>query len=281
MDAAFSPQSLLQAAMAAIPKVRVAETYVLAATRPPGTKLVRASEVYVLAAVASGTAGAFGPAIPRYTQLVVHVMYSTGVGAAARFRAWTFDLDGHTFYVLDLGEEGTWVYDMLSKQWSKFETDGYGGTWNAKLGVYWSAAQRTIVSDGLNPNTYFIEPATTLDEGWRPITYVVTGGVEVHNRLSLRQYSFRLTASSGDVADPDVDAVVTMSLRFSDDRGNTWTATDPLTLEPGNFEQELAWRSLGAVRAPGRIFEIEDRGGLVKIQSADAEIEGLDDGSQG
>lgn len=35
-----------------------------------------------------------------------------------KLRAWSFNLDGHQFYVLRLAEEKTLIYDMNTQQWS-------------------------------------------------------------------------------------------------------------------------------------------------------------------
>jgi hypothetical protein len=57
----------------------------------------------------------------------------------ARFaRARSFTLDGHTFYVLDLGPEGTWLWDQVTGQWCTFETDGYG-KWSFANGTMWGS----------------------------------------------------------------------------------------------------------------------------------------------
>jgi hypothetical protein len=70
-----------------------------------------------------------------------------------------------------------------------------------------------------------------------------------------------------------------MRLRFSDDRGNTWSQYYDVTLTPSEFNGEVAWRSLGAIQAPGRIYEVSDYGGVIRIDGATADIEGIDDGN--
>lgn len=249
-------------------QVRVTGLYVLAACVGQA-KQATVSEIYGLAAIL-GT----GRLWPRVTQMATLVMYDTGVPDAKRSRAWAFQFDGHSFYVLDLGEEGTWLYDFSSGQWSRFETRGYDGQWNAKLGVYWEAKRATVVSDAVNGYLHIIDPEQPLDEAWRPIEYTVTGGVEVHHRNAHTHESFRLQASVGAIADP---LGATLTFRFSDDQGKTWRATYTATLTPQDWSQELAWRSLGIIRAPGRLFEVTSTGGLIRIDAANAEIDGMND----
>lgn len=248
---------------------RLTGLYVLAAITGQARQAV-VSEQYTLA-VTLGTDQLW----PGVTASFTLVAYGTGVPDERRGRAWTYNFDGHSFYVLDLGEEGTWVYDFTTQQWSRFDSIGHAGMWNARLGVYWAAKRANVVSDITNEYLHFIDPEQPLDEGWRPINYIVTGGVEARNRNFHTQESFRLVTSTGAVADP---LGATLTFRFSDDLGKTWRATYTHTVTPGEF-QEIAWRSLGTIRAPGRIFEVSSEGGLVRIDVADAEIEGMDDGT--
>jgi hypothetical protein len=50
-----------------------------------------------------------------------------------------------------------------------------------------------------------------------------------------------------------------------------------VVLAPGNTGGEIAWRSLGAFASPGRIFELSDSGGLIRIDGADVYLDGFDD----
>ena len=65
----------------------------------------------------------------------------------------------------------------------------------------------------------------------------------------------------------------TVTLRYSDDQGNTFTDGGTLTIEPCNFTQELQWLSLGIIQSPVRIFEVTDVGAVARLQGADAEVD--------
>jgi hypothetical protein len=41
---------------------------------------------------------------------------------------------------------------------------------------------------------------------------------------------------------------------------------------PGEFTKEVRWRSLGLMRAPGRLFEIVDSGTTVRIDGLDVDV---------
>lgn len=63
-------------------------------------------------------------------------------------------------------------------------------------------------------------------------------------------------------------------MRFSDDSGKTWSRYFDILLRDGDDNQKLEWRSLGRLRAPGRLWEISDAGGLARIDGLDADMDG-------
>jgi hypothetical protein len=205
------------------------------------------------------------------SQAVAAVVYRTGVPFTTRSSTWVFSIDGHPCYVLDLGEEGTFVFDLSTGQWSKFVTDGFTG-WNMRNGTMFGNG-RVIGGDSINGYVWEMRPDLLLDEGFRTIQHSVSGRLSTRSRLYLSCAQVRVTGSAGAV---DSVTGATMSLRFSDDNGNTWFSPPDLNLVEGDFGQEMAWTSLGSFMAPGRIFEISDVGGLVRIDGADAGIDNFD-----
>lgn len=197
------------------------------------------------------------------------VVWTTGAPNATRQRAWTFDFDGHTYYALDLAENGTVVYDLLTQQWSHFETAGYGGHWNMKNGFHWRAGKK-IVGGGISSGIlYEMSPGTFFDDGWRPVVYEVRGVLFAGDISFHRQYALRLVGSAGRTADT-ISPVLNM--RFSDDQGVTWS--DEYSVElTADSRQRIEFRSLGAFTSPGRIFRLYDQGGVKYIAYVMAEVE--------
>lgn len=188
----------------------------------------------------------------------------------SRKRAWSFELDGHTFYVMDLGQQGTFIYDQSTGQWAQFVTQGYTA-WNFANGCMWG--QRIVAGDLQTTDIWEMNPGSLFDNGATEIIHVVTGGVATRNRIYHSVDSFRLSCSFGQILDHN-GATVTLS--FSDDAGATWITMDTIAVVEGNTSQEIAWNSLGAFAAPGRIFKITDTGGFLRIEGADAGIDGFD-----
>lgn len=282
---AATTQNLL---LAAVPSTSSAgggtatsELVMLAAFPPPATKHVRATQNVMLAAVDRD-----GVPNPATSQLVVLAAYRTGSVQNLTQRAWTFTLDGHTMYVITLGDRGTFVYDQSTGEWAKWQTEGHSG-WNMEIGTTWQ--NRVIAADQNDPILWELDPTSFVDDGFKPQTRKVTGGLPVRGRAFPSNYAFSLVASLGEPnvptaenhsvvpgQDPETVHLVepTVRLRFSDDQGKTFTDAGTLTIIPGDFVQDLEWRSLGTMRSPGRVFEITDTGAIVRIDGADAETDG-------
>lgn len=69
---------------------------------------------------------------------VPEVVSTPGIAERIRKRnaamvAWTFGLDGHQFYVLTIPGQGTFAYDVSTRLWSKWGSDGRD-TWLAHVG---------------------------------------------------------------------------------------------------------------------------------------------------
>jgi len=182
-------------------------------------------------------------------------------------KAWAFVLDGHVFYVMDSSGAGTLVYDATTRQWCIWRTADLP-FWNMHRGHVWRS--RTLAADAAEGVIWEVDPHSALDEQEHPIARVVTGFQPVRGSGSSRQGSMRLSArrqtSLGDYAK--------VALRYSDDGGRTWSTARTLVLAPGVKSKRIEWRSLGRLRAPGRIWELSDLGGLVRIDGADSDMDG-------
>lgn len=198
-----------------------------------------------------------------------------------KVRAWTFSLDGHDFYVLRLGDSGTLVYDTATEQWAEWKTEDLP-FWRLQTGMNWlgmsiasfneGATAPIIAGDDTYGLLWSLVPEDGLDEDPRgpeyddiPFTRKVTGGVVTRRRDPISCNAVYLTANVGY---PQAGAA-DITLRTSDDNGVTWTDHGAITVEAANYTQEISWRSLGTFFAPGRIFELEDKGASVRLDNLD------------
>jgi hypothetical protein len=170
-------------------------------------------------------------------------------------------MDGHRFYVLPLGPEGDWAYDTITQEWCQLQTQGFDGL-NFTHGAMWDL--RVMGGDSLYPYLYELDPTQPLDEGWREVEHIVTGGIATRSRAAIGVANFTLTASVGD--DTSVDMPI--SLAYSDDNGVTYSQEFDIPLTDVS-SQLLIWNALGAFAAPGRIFRITDYAGPVRFDGAD------------
>lgn len=181
-------------------------------------------------------------------------------------QGWAFNFDGHTFYVLNSVLGKSLVYDLTTGQWHGWVTAGEV-TWNMHRGVVWKG--RVLGADAFAPRVWELDTDSELDEGELPIERLVSGFQPVRGSASIRQGSLRLTARRDD---PQGSALVRM--RFSDDGGHTWSRHHEVSLLPGDGRSRIEYRSLGRIRAPGRLWEFSDAGGLVRIDGVDTDIDG-------
>jgi hypothetical protein len=194
-------------------------------------------------------------------------------------RVWTFTLDGHDFYVIRLPQE-TLVYDLHSEQWYTWGTDDTE-TWRASDGINWiggtnnaaTYGSNVIVGDDTNGSLYWLNPMEDLDEG--PIDAPDGSRVKytfertAYGQFSTRSYdvtpcwSLKLMGSTGEYySEPS-----TVNLATSDDWGHTYKNWGDKTTPVSDYTVRVDWRSLGSIKAPGRIFRITDHGALKRIDS--------------
>lgn len=248
------------------PGLRTSQLAAMVVYSPPQAKQARTSQISGLVPYEIGKF-----TVPRTSQVYGLIVYGTGVPNQSRTRCWTFTLDGHIFYVLSLGPNGTFVYDKTTQQWCRFITDGQPG-WNMNNGAMWGT-NRIVGGDSITSQVWELDPSAVRDDGWRDINHAVTGGLATRSRVFYAVDALRLSASAGQV-DEETGATITMA--FSDDQGKTWSDPQTLTLTADDFTEEIAWRSLGSFNAPGRIFQITDIGGIIRYDGCDAFIDNFD-----
>lgn len=196
-----------------------------------------------------------------------------------RLRAWTFDLDGHEFYVLRLGNNKTLVYDLTTQQWSWWSS-GSAGSWRPNIGTNWlqsglvaqSYGSNVVVGDdnygilwALDPQQGYDDSTSAIDrenDEVRPFPRVATGQIITRGRVTIPCYQVYAVTDIGQPAYPNA----TVTLSYSDDGGINFTSAGIITAEAGNYHQEFVWRSLGLIRTSGRLFRITDDGAFATLQ---------------
>lgn len=267
------------------------------------TPLIRVSQSQVMAA------GNIQTAAMRVSQAVVNFDFDANGGAVRvpqahvlaavlgrvsdpKIRAWTFTLDGHDFYVLRLGNDETLIYDRLSEQWYNWGSDT-SDLWRAYTGQNWEGGQdflarnygsNILVGDDGNGALYFLDPRRFVDddalEGAEiPRTFLrrITGQQPTRSVDFVDDFGVQLIGSIGDMDDPTLTAI---TLYTSDDQGETYDDQGTITVDNGEFNARVEWRSLGSYNAPGRLYRIDDVGALQRVDYLDT-LGDEDDGKSG
>lgn len=272
--------------MALTPTIRISEASTLAATN--GTDL-RTSEVGVMVAVnfptqfitaSEGTVNVSANHSPdvQVSEASTLVM-GRGRVQNPRLRAWTYTQDGHDFYVLRLGDDYTFVYDLTTEQWMRFTSQEYA-FWRPNTGMNWIDGMRLAVDYGSNvivgDDTFgllwFLDPNQGYDDDTdrevlspKKFPRVATGQMIAKARQYVSCFQVYLTASGGFPSAPDMS----VELKYSDDAGNNYVSAGLQPVTAGDYTQNLDWLSLGRYSYPGRLYQIIDDGALARIDSLD------------
>jgi hypothetical protein len=211
----------------------------------------------------------------RISQLMVRAVVRGRI-ANPTIRAWTFSLDGHDFYVLRLGDDITYVYDMYSEQWMEWgEQDtpllglSCGQNWIGGNGLAQNYGSNIVVGDDNYGLLWFLDPEQPYDQHPTPenpvqtiyFNRMVMGQVVLTSRNVQPCYAVWLTT---DMGDPAYDGAE-VNLSISDDAGVTFDDMGNIVVNMGADYPELSWYSLGQITAPGRLFKITDDGAITRI----------------
>jgi hypothetical protein len=213
------------------------------------------------------------------SQWDITVVYKSSIDDPV-IRVWTYTMDGHDYYIIRLGNYETLVYDIHSEQWYTWGTEN-SSLWRPFTGMNWQGGNsnsevygsNVIVGDSSNGALYFLDPDGDLDDG--PVTDIngetpsYTFERTAYGQYPTRGYdvtpcwSLKLMGSAGEY--PEEPSTVNLST--SDDWGHTYKDWGDKTTPVGDYTVRIDWRSLGSIRAPGRIFRITDHGALKRIDS--------------
>lgn len=247
--------------------VNVANTFLLVQGRvSPDVVESRISDACLLALMDRGI-----NADVHVSMSAVLVAKKKKIEGAPRQKAWTYDLDDHSFYVLDLETQGTFVYDITSQSWTKFETQGYG-RWNFTNGFAWKSAGKIVGGDLYTSAIYEMDPDSFLDMENTPIEYRNTAILPSALRTGQRVDEARLLLS---IEKPilSIDAHPEVTLKWSDDNCQNWSPEFVMRLTDQK-QQMISWTGLGSFTNSGRVFDIKITGAFTRLDSLIVRVDG-------
>lgn len=165
----------------------------------------------------------------------------------SNIRAYTYQQDGHIFYVMTGGNlETTLVYDAATQQWHEraaLEADGLYSTHKGTTSMY--AFGKHLVGDKTSGNVYhmsldYYDDAGTEIRAKRVFTHLNNEGKSFSiNELQV-DYEYGVGLTLGQGSDPMV------WLRVSEDGGRTWGSEFLASIgKIGEYKARCAWRRLG------------------------------------
>ncbi len=188
--------------------------------------------------------------------------------------AYTYQQDGHSFYVLNFPTANTtWVYDAATGAWHERAGFDGGDFTRHRANSQCSFGGQTIVGDFENGNIYALDSETYADNGeiqkwlrsWRALP---TG----QNRLNrTAQHSLQIDSQSGIGSEAGSDPQ--MMMRWSDDGGHTWSNEHWRSMgKIGEYGFRTIWRRLGmTLKLRDRVYEVSGTD-PVKIAIMGAEL---------
>lgn len=171
--------------------------------------------------------------------------------AEGPLKAWVMPLDGHLFYIL-IGSTFAGAYDFSTQQWC--ELSSYGrASFRAHCGV--AVGTDIYAGDDTTGTIWAMDGSVASDDG-AAMQRVFTAGL-THAGKTFPCTDLQVDASVGQTADlSGQGANPVIEMRFSRDGGNTWSDWAPASLGAmGKYRNRAAWRRLGLIDAPGRVFE--------------------------
>ena len=190
--------------------------------------------------------------------------------------AYTYQQEGHTFYVLTFpSANATWVYDAATQAWHE-----RAGLTNGEFTRHRSNCQcnfkgNIVVGDFENGNIYTLDLQTYADNGsaqkwlrsWRALP---TGQ---NNLKRTTHHSLQLDCETGVGLSTGQGSNPLAMLRWSDDGGHTWSNEHWSPMGGiGQYGKRVFWRRLGmTLKLRDRVYEVSGTD-PVKISIVGAEL---------
>ena len=191
------------------------------------------------------------------THAVEHAIAGYANASVSNARAYAYQQEGHSFYVLNF-DEATWAYDVATGLWherARLKTDGSLSRHRAQC--YTAGLGKNLVGDFEDGRIYELDLGTYTDDGDEIVRMRRCPHFADDDLQWLFHHDFQLDVESGVGRGDGVEPGVTpqLILRFSDDGGHTWSNEKYATAgKLGNYRTRARWRRLGKSR--DRVYEI-------------------------
>ena len=175
--------------------------------------------------------------------------------------AYTYQRDGHSFYVLIFPSAGTtWVYDVATQAWHERAGWSNGEFVRHRSNCQVEFNSQNVVGDYQNGNIYAFDLDVYADNGaiqkwlrsWRALP------PNQNNLHRTTHHSLQLISESGDGLNLGQGSDPQVMLRWSDDGGHTWSNEHWRSMgKIGETGYRTIWRRLGmTLKLRDRVYEV-------------------------
>jgi len=190
--------------------------------------------------------------------------------------AYTYQQDGHLFYVLNFPSANTtWVFDAATQAWHERAALTNGAFTRHRGNCQMNFNNETVIGDYENGKIYAFDLEYYADDdqpqkwlrSWRALP------TEQNNLKRTTHHSLQLDCESGVGLNDGQGSDPQVMLRWSDDGGHTWSNERWISMgRIGQFGRRVIWRRLGmTLKIRDRVYEISGTD-PVKIAIMGAEL---------
>lgn len=176
---------------------------------------------------------------------------------------YTYQQEGHVFYVLQFpSANATWVYDIATKLWHQRSTTDSDGNLNRHLSNCAANAYGfNVVGDYQNTGKLFYFDQNNYTDNEFPIPRIRSFPHVQNEDKRVVYNSLIADLDVGQMSPADTSNPPQISLRWSDDRGNSYgNAVMQSMGAGGQYSKSVKWARLGIAR--DRVFELSWSGNV-------------------
>lgn len=175
-------------------------------------------------------------------EVISNPAISERISGSASASAWSYSLDGHTFYVLSLDTECL-AYDVSTGEWHQLRRSGQSGF--VKAGLF--DGTTTYLGD---EKIWTFDRDLVEDDG-DELERLFTSFAPTQQPISANALDVLVSPGTAPLG---VDCA--LETRWSNDQGRTWSVWQSADLgSEGAYRTRARIRRLGMIDAPGRVFE--------------------------
>lgn len=169
--------------------------------------------------------------------------------------AWTYQMNGHSFYVLSFPTANhTWVYDLTTNLWHEWLYWNNGSYERHRGANHTFVYNKHVVGDYENGNIYELDPDVYSDNG-NEIRAMRTAPHLSNDNKRIQYNSLRIDLETGIGLITGQGSDPKMMLQYSDDGGHTWSNERQVSIgKIGKFNTRAKFHKLGISR--DRIYSI-------------------------